>query len=155
MNLRLDPIFGGRMSKGSNQAEDEVDELLDKLEEAVEASRGDDSSEHSVVDGEVEHANSNGQIDVRGARDVGRAIAEELVGSPLDTIVEVEHDDEEGWRVVAEVIERSSIPDTQDILGRYIIRLDATGSVRGYSRAGRYRRTSFDHQREAILADEH
>ncbi|WP_435154199.1 gas vesicle protein GvpO [Haladaptatus sp. DFWS20] len=143
------------MSEQSNGDDEELEVLLDSLAEAAETPREADSSERSEIDGEPAPVDSDGELDVRGARDACRAIAEELTGRPLDGVAEVQHEDEGGWRVVVEMVERSSIPDTQDILGRYVIRLDATGIVRGYSRAGRYRRASFDHQREAILADEH
>ncbi|WP_266077552.1 gas vesicle protein GvpO [Haladaptatus caseinilyticus] len=143
------------MSEQSNHADREFDVLLGKLEEAVDATRNETSHERSEMNGEPARTDSNEKIDVRGARDACRDVAEELTGSPLDGIVEVEHEDGEGWRVVAEVIERSSIPDTQDIIGRYVISLDTSGTVLGYGRAGRYRRASFDHQREAIAANEH
>ncbi len=138
------------MSERTKQDESEFGDVLKRLSDAVD--EVDDSSEQSEPSGEW--ADSNGEIGVRDARDAGRALAKQLTGSPLDGIVEVKRIDEEGWRVVVEVVERNSIPDTQDILGRYVISLDGDGGVRGYGRAGRYRRASFGHQREAIDADE-
>ncbi|MBI4530709.1 MAG: gas vesicle protein [Candidatus Latescibacteria bacterium] len=41
---------------------------------------------------------------------------------------------EDGWRVVIEMVERKAIPDTQDILGAYEVRLDNSGHVTGYER---------------------
>ena len=41
---------------------------------------------------------------------------------------------EEGWRVELEVVERKSIPDTQDVLGVYEVDLDESGHVTGYAR---------------------
>lgn len=35
---------------------------------------------------------------------------------------------DEGWRTVVEVVERNAVPDTQDIIGRYEITLDGTGT---------------------------
>ncbi|GAA0198139.1 gas vesicle protein GvpO [Haladaptatus pallidirubidus] len=148
------------MSEQANKENDEFDDVLSRLETAVEESQTGESTERdetnqaSKTNDDAEGTPSNGELDVRGARDVGRTVAGELTDSPLDGVVEVEHLDEEGWRVVAEVVERSSIPDTQDILGRYVISLDATGNVEGYGRAGRYRRGRFDHQRDVIVADE-
>lgn len=63
----------------------------------------------------------------------------DLIGRPLSGVIEIEPA-EGGWRGVVEVIERSSIPDTQDILGRYEIDLDEDGVVEGYRRLDRYRR---------------
>ncbi|WP_049970406.1 gas vesicle protein GvpO [Haladaptatus cibarius] len=142
------------MSEQANEGNDEFDDVLSRLENAVEESRGDESSKRAKRDEKSERLTPSGELDIRGARDVGRTVAGSLTDSPLDGVVEVEHLGEEGWRVVAEVVERNSIPDTQDILGRYVISLDATGNVEGYGRAGRYRRSSFDHQRDAIAADE-
>lgn len=145
------------MSEQTNGSETgEFDDVLERLSEAVESSEG-DGSERSEPDESVdidEITDSDGDIDLVDARDVGRAIAGDLVGSPLDGVIEVEKQDEDGWRVVAEVVERNSIPDTQDILGRYVISLAPSGSVQGYGRAGRYRRGDVDTQTEVFEAEE-
>ncbi|WP_458188372.1 gas vesicle protein GvpO [Haladaptatus sp. NG-WS-4] len=123
---------------------DEFDDVIDQLTDVVE------DSEHDTA-GEVRETDD--AIDVVDARDVGRAVAGDLTGAPLDGIVEVERH-EEGWRVVAEVVKRRSVPDTEDILDRYVISLDSTGNVRGYGRAGRYRRGNLGEQREIFAIDE-
>ncbi len=41
--------------------------------------------------------------------------------------------------MLVEVVERSAVPGTQDILGRYEIELDNAGDVVGYGRTDRYR----------------
>ncbi|ODR81409.1 hypothetical protein BG842_10255 [Haladaptatus sp. W1] len=135
----------------------ELDDVLGRLSAAVEGQEEDGSSadaesEESVDAEEV--VDTEGELDLYDARDVGRAIAEDLIGSPLDHVVEVEEQDEDGWRVVAEVVERNSIPDTQDILGRYVISLGPDGSIRGYGRAGRYRRGRVETQNEIFDAEE-
>ncbi|MFH5798813.1 gas vesicle protein GvpO [Haladaptatus sp. CMAA 1911] len=135
----------------------EFDDVLDRLSAAVEereddGSTGDAGSEGSVDVEEI--IDSEGGIDLYDARDVGRAVAGDLIGSPLDNVVEVEEQDEDGWRVVAEVVERNSIPDTQDILGRYVISLGPDGEVRGYGRAGRYRRGRVETQNEIFDVEE-
>lgn len=66
-------------------------------------------------------------------------VAEDIVGYPLSGITRIEHDDE-SWSVAIEVVERESIPDTQDILGKYELTLDESGTVTGYRRTDRYRR---------------
>ncbi|ELY97586.1 gas vesicle synthesis family protein [Natrialba chahannaoensis JCM 10990] len=65
--------------------------------------------------------------------------AGELIGHEFDGVSEISPTDE-GWCAVVEVVERSSIPDTQDVLGRYEIDLDTDGVVQGYRRLDRYRR---------------
>lgn len=41
---------------------------------------------------------------------------------------------EEGWRVAIELVERKAIPDTQDLLGVYEVRLDENGRMTSYER---------------------
>jgi hypothetical protein len=59
--------------------------------------------------------------------------------TPLDGIIEIEKNDGE-WRALVEIIERQSVPDAQDILGRYALELDGNGEITGYRRLDRYRR---------------
>jgi hypothetical protein len=73
-------------------------------------------------------------------RDRVRDRTAELIGRELDGIIEIQSDDNDGWTAIVEIVERRSIPDTQDILGRYEIQLDGTGTIRGYHRLRRYRR---------------
>ena len=63
----------------------------------------------------------------------------DVIGRSLDGIVEVSRNDD-NWRAVVEIIERRSVPDTQDILGQYEIELDESGEVIGYRRLEKYRR---------------
>ncbi|OYR40995.1 gas vesicle protein GvpO [Halorubrum sp. Eb13] len=67
-------------------------------------------------------------------------VAPDLTGRDLDGIIEVTNSGE-GWVAVVETIERKSVPDTQDILGRYEIEFTDDGTVAGYRRVNRYRRT--------------
>lgn len=73
------------------------------------------------------------------AQERSREVAEELLERPLESVIKIEANDD-GWRTVVEVLERSAVPDTQDIIGRYEITLDATGNVSGYEMLERYRR---------------
>ncbi len=133
----------------------EFDDVLTRLSEAVEEQ--DESSEHTeanVSDDLGGIVNGDDKIGLYEARDVGRAIASDLIGSPLNSIIEVGEQGDDGWRVVAEVVERSSIPDTQDVLGRYVISLKSDGTVEGYGRAGRYRRGDTGTQTELFEAEE-
>lgn len=42
--------------------------------------------------------------------------------------------DENGWKVLVEVVEKTSIPDIMDILGIYEVSLDKSGEVTGFER---------------------
>jgi len=108
-----------------------------------EASGGDsvsDSSESGTADGGGDE--SVGLIDVR---DTVRSNAGQLIGHPFDGLVEVGRrrdgeGDPDGWTAVVEVIERKAVPDTQDILGRYEIDLNAQGEFQAYRRVQRLHR---------------
>lgn len=65
--------------------------------------------------------------------------AASLVGHPLDNVVAITGRDE-GWTATVEVVERTAVPDTQDILGRYELLLDDSPVVTEYRRIGRTRR---------------
>ena len=62
-----------------------------------------------------------------------------LIGRSFDGVAGVRPDDD-GWVAIAEFLERSAVPDTEDILGLYRIELGDDGEVRGYERLDRYRR---------------
>jgi hypothetical protein len=81
----------------------------------------------------------DGDLDVLAVRDAVEEVAEDLIGHPLDGIIEIAGTDD-GWQVVVEVVERSAVPDTQDLLGQYSVTLDDSGNVTGYRLAERYRR---------------
>ncbi|GAB3674158.1 gas vesicle protein GvpO, halophile-type [Halopiger thermotolerans] len=68
-----------------------------------------------------------------------QSTAGELIGHEFDGVSEIVPTDD-GWRAVVEVVERRAVPDTQDIIGRYEIELDADATVHGYRRLDRYRR---------------
>ena len=117
-------------------------------DETVEGeSAGEATEDGEGGDQHVSEEDSN-DCDV-GESDLGRvrrkvgSVAEELIGRPLVSVVSVERvgdDEEENWLAAVEVIERSAIPDTQDIIGRYEITLDDPETVTGYRRTHRYRR---------------
>jgi hypothetical protein len=68
-------------------------------------------------------------------------VAERLLEGPFDGITSVERTDDGGWRAVFEVVERSAVPDTQDIIGRYELILSATGEVEEYALQQRFKRS--------------
>ncbi|EMA46531.1 gas vesicle protein GvpO [Halococcus saccharolyticus] len=116
---------------------DAIDERLNSVTDD-----GADSSDESGNDtdaGSSDDGTSGNGLGIIDIRNQVRDVAADLIGRPLDGITEVRADDD-GWYSTVEVIERNSIPDTQDILGRYEIDLDADGNVRGYRRLRRYRR---------------
>jgi hypothetical protein len=65
--------------------------------------------------------------------------ADEFLSHPVDNVIEVNADGE-GWQVLVEVVERSAVPNTQDILARYEMTIDEQGELSGYGLRERYRR---------------
>lgn len=92
-----------------------------------------ESSESATADSSPE------PIGLAGAKNAAVAAAEELIDHPIDSVIRIERDGD-GWRTLIEVVERSAIPDTQDILGRYEIVVDDAGTLVRYGLEERYRR---------------
>jgi hypothetical protein len=63
----------------------------------------------------------------------------ELTGLDVGSTVSVRKD-ESGWCVQIEVVEKKSLPDSQDILATYEVSLDETGNLLNFSRIGMRRR---------------
>ncbi len=98
----------------------------------------DESDEATDADTDDED-DADGDIGLAEARDASLAAAEDLLDDPIDGVIRIERVDD-GWRTLIEVVERSAIPDTQDILGRYEIVVDGQGTVQAYGLEERYRR---------------
>lgn len=72
-----------------------------------------------------------------------RKNAASLIGHKFDAIVGIDRTDD-GWIATVELVERRSIPDTEDILGRYEVEIDEEGRFQSYRRVDRYRRSDTD-----------
>jgi hypothetical protein len=57
----------------------------------------------------------------------------------VDRVIRIEPADD-GWRVLVEVVEREAVPDTNDILGRYELVMDAAGDLAEFGLLERYKR---------------
>jgi hypothetical protein len=119
-----------------------IDDRLDSVSNGENGENGEngDTDDEGGSDATDTGGSGVGIVDVRNQV---RNVAADLIGRPLDGITEVRADDD-GWYTTVEVIERNSIPDTQDILGRYELDLDADANVTGYRRLRRYRRGDTD-----------
>jgi hypothetical protein len=71
-----------------------------------------------------------------------------LLRKDVDNIIGLTRDND-GWVAEVEVVERKSIPDTQDLLGRYELRFDEEGELLGYKRVMLRRRSD----REVVEAE--
>lgn len=108
----------------------------------IDGESPDESVERSTADAEAvadETAGEEEPVSLVEAQSIGREYAEQLLSGPVDNVIQVGSDGD-GWRVVVEVVERSAVPDTQDILARYEMSVDAGGDLSGYSLIDRYHR---------------
>ncbi|PSP61919.1 gas vesicle synthesis family protein [Halobacteriales archaeon QH_8_64_26] len=104
--------------------------------------RDTESSDGSTAEGgntATTDASSEGDASLIDVRNTVLNTAADLIGRRLDGISGIQRTDE-GWSAIVNVIERRSVPDTQDILGRYEITLESSGEIVGYHRLNRYRR---------------
>lgn len=135
---------------GQRAAEADADEETD--EDSAEADEDSAEADEETADESDEQASDSDASagwdgDLSGVMDARariESVTGEVVGAPLDRIIEIERrdgEDGEEWLVVVEALERSAIPDTEDLLGRYAIRLDTDGGIIGYRLRERYRRS--------------
>jgi hypothetical protein len=112
----------------------------EREENRLSEDTNDKSSEQSTSAETDPTQTSDSAIGLGEAQDRAKEAAEELLEHEFEGIIKVEAATDSGWRTVVEFVERSAVPDTQDIIGRYEITLDPTGSVAGYELLERYRR---------------
>ncbi|MFZ2470837.1 MAG: gas vesicle protein GvpO [Methanothrix sp.] len=75
--------------------------------------------------------------------------AETMLEKKLDSIISL-NKEAEGWVAELEVLERKSVPDTQDILGRYEMKFDPDGELLGYKRIMLRRRADMEMVEEEV-----
>ncbi len=75
------------------------------------------------------------------------AILDSLLGGKkeADDVIAVRREDDE-WVATVESIERRAVPDTQDIMGEYEVRMDLQGQLLDYKRIGLRRRCELQYQ---------
>jgi hypothetical protein len=77
------------------------------------------------------------------AAELGRAAmttVHELTGYQPEAVTALEWDGEL-WQITVDVLELSRIPNTTDVMGQYVVRLDESGTLRGYRRERRFMRS--------------
>jgi hypothetical protein len=80
------------------------------------------------------------------AAELGRAAmttVQELTGYEPEAVTGLEWDGE-FWQITVDVLELSRIPNTTDLMGQYVVRLDEGGTLRGYRRERRFQRCQAD-----------
>ena len=77
------------------------------------------------------------------AADAVRRVREEfpaLLGRPVESVLGVHRDDDDGWQVIVQVVELARIPNSTDVMGAYIVTLNGDGELDGYQRQRRFNR---------------
>ncbi|RRJ29539.1 gas vesicle protein GvpO [Halocatena pleomorpha] len=92
-----------------------------------------------------ESALADGEADLIDIRNRVREITADLIGRDFDGVSAIRRE-EDNWVIVVNLIERHSVPDTQDIMGRYEVHLDSDGDITGYHQLNRYRRSYTDYE---------
>jgi hypothetical protein len=64
---------------------------------------------------------------------------QELTGYRPEAVTALQWDGE-FWQVTVDVLELSRIPNTTDLLGSYVVKLDDGGTLREYKRTRRFQR---------------
>lgn len=77
------------------------------------------------------------------AAELGKAAmttVHELTGYQPEAVTALEWDGE-FWQITVDVLELARIPNTTDVIGEYSVRLDESGTLRGYRRERRFQRS--------------
>ena len=112
------------------------------------------SSSRSSPSGSSSSRSSNGtssrrsssKLSGREAIERAREAAADMLGRPVESVLGLEPDDGNGWKVTLEVVELERIPRSTDVLGAYVISLDKSGELTGARRERRYYRNQADEE---------
>nr|WP_217642697.1 gas vesicle protein GvpO [Halogeometricum limi] len=117
------------------------DETTDDESTGDEETVDDDSAADETEDeaGDADPSDDGGATGIVAVRDTVREQVPALIGHDLDGVTSLMRE-EDGWLATVELVERHSVPDTQDILGQYEVTLAEDGSIHGYRRLETYRR---------------
>lgn len=122
---------------GETGADDHQSDSRDR-EDADEGSESDETESGGADSGDGCDA-SDGEADIVTVRNTVQQDVPDLIARDLDGVTSVIRE-EDGWMATVEMVERHSIPDTQDILGHYEISMNEDADVVGYRRLDTYRR---------------
>ncbi len=91
----------------------------------------------------------SGKPKIQDILGIATQAAETMLKKKLDSIISL-NKDTEGWVAEIEVLERRSVPDTQDIMGRYEMKFDLDGELLGYKRIMLRRRSDMEMVEEEV-----
>jgi hypothetical protein len=73
----------------------------------------------------------------------------EITGRTPEAVLGVERNGDgngDGWKVTIEVLEMQRVPNSTDLLGSYVVKLDDDGELVEYKRTRRYQRGQSDEE---------
>ena len=80
---------------------------------------------------ERKEARPSRKASIEEVTDRALSIVKKYISKEPETIIGIQEEHGE-WKVLVEALERKSVPDTQDLLGRYEIRIDDSGKLLGW-----------------------
>jgi hypothetical protein len=84
-------------------------------------------------------SNDNGRLSAVELSQAALLTVGHLTGYKPEAVTGLEWDGEL-WQVTVDALELERVPNTCDVIGSYVVQLDAKGTLRGYRRAGRFQR---------------
>ncbi|MDD2835562.1 MAG: gas vesicle protein [Methanothrix sp.] len=91
----------------------------------------------------------SGKPKIKDILGIANQAAQTMLNKKLDSVISL-NKDAEGWVAEIEVLERKSVPDTQDIMGRYEMKFDLDGELLGYKRIMLRRRSDMEMVEEEV-----
>lgn len=88
--------------------------------------------------------NNDKRLSGREAIERVRRDLPQLLGRPIEQVLGLDRDGDDGWKVRVQIVELARIPPTTDVLGSYLVTLDRDGEVVGYQRERRFHRSQAD-----------
>jgi hypothetical protein len=82
-------------------------------------------------------SSDNGKLSAAELGQAALTTVEELTGYEPEAVTALTWDGDY-WQVTVDVLEMARIPNTTDVLGSYVIQLDAGGTLHGYQRVRRF-----------------
>ena len=108
--------------------------------------RSPNGSRSDEADGDRSRARRRNRSGMTAA-DAVQTVREELpalLGKPVESVLGVQRDDQDGWHVIVQVVELARIPNSSDVMGAYLVTLNDDGEIEGYQRQRRYVRSQPD-----------
>lgn len=96
----------------------------------------------------MEKKKASRKLDMKEIGKHAPVLIENLLNKKAEGITGLSRENEE-WKVLVEVLERKAVPDTQDILGTYELKLSGNMDITGYRRIGLRRRGDMVIEEEA------